>query len=219
MYQDDLYSVNDVGIFQNAVCGLVPTKDYTPLVGNLDSDPSTEILWVDTRQGLHVIWWDLDSMWDLGGSPMCEPHEFMQKPADLIQVGVKPFVGDFDGNGVDDVFWYSPNTATPDYVWLFSDEVDPDDPGTILAHVVTPVTLTTGDVPGDPSPYVADLNADGKEDIFWYATTVERLDGSEGSGESVVWESVGQGSFVDRGPFVHPLDSYPVGYGPTRGKG
>ncbi len=29
----------------------------------------------------------------------------------------RPFVGDFDGNGIADIFWYGPGSA-PDSMWL-----------------------------------------------------------------------------------------------------
>lgn len=65
-----------------------------------------------------------------------------------------PLVGDFDGNQVDDVFWYAPGAA-PDYLWRFT----PDG-----RH-----TSVTQSVNGTYRPTVGDFGFDGVDDIVWYA--------------------------------------------------
>jgi hypothetical protein len=64
-------------------------------------------------------------------------------------------VGDFDANGYDDIFWYTPGAGT-EYRWMsrgdgrFTSSVAPGNSGRY-------------------TPIVGDFDADGDEDIFWYA--------------------------------------------------
>jgi len=76
--------------------------------------------------------------------------------ADKVSVGgtYTPLVGDFDGNDVDDTFWYAPGSA-PDYLWTFS----PDGRHTSKAMAVG----------GTFRPVVGDFGFDGVDDILWYA--------------------------------------------------
>ncbi len=64
-----------------------------------------------------------------------------------------PVVGDFDGNGLDDIIWYTANGA--DSLWLFQGDG---------SHVNVPITIT--------HLYewtVFDADGDGDDDILWYA--------------------------------------------------
>lgn len=65
-----------------------------------------------------------------------------------------PLVGDFDGNGVDDVLWYAPGAA-PDTLWLYRG---------LSARTATPLSIS-----GSYQPVVLDADADGRDDILWYA--------------------------------------------------
>lgn len=62
-------------------------------------------------------------------------------------------VGDFDGDGTDDVFWYTPGPAA-DRIWYHRPE------GTLSVPVM---------VNGRYEPVVGDFDGDGIDDIFWYA--------------------------------------------------
>lgn len=66
----------------------------------------------------------------------------------------QPFVGDFDGNGIDDVFWYAPGPAR-DWIWYF------DAAGN---HGASPKS-----VGGTYRPIVLDTDGNGTDDIIWYA--------------------------------------------------
>jgi hypothetical protein len=65
-----------------------------------------------------------------------------------------PLVGDFDGNAIDDIFWYAPGSAA-DSMWLFA----PDGSYTSKAFSVS----------GAYEPIVIEANGDGHDDILWYA--------------------------------------------------
>lgn len=63
-------------------------------------------------------------------------------------------VGDFDGNGLDDIFWYGAGKARPDSIWLFQ----PDG-----SHETVWTSVT-----GQFLPFVLDADGDGYDDIVWY---------------------------------------------------
>lgn len=67
-----------------------------------------------------------------------------------------PIVGDFDGNGIDDIFWYAPGSTT-DRLWLFNGASGHSD-------------IAVG-VGGTYQPAVIDANGDGRDDIIWYSPT------------------------------------------------
>lgn len=65
-----------------------------------------------------------------------------------------PLVGDFDGNGFDDVLWYGPG-STADSLWRFSGNG---------SHAVVPLTIS-----GRYRPVVIEADGDGDDDVIWYA--------------------------------------------------
>lgn len=76
-----------------------------------------------------------------------------------------PVVGDFDGNGHDDILWYGLGTNR-DFLWEFTS--------------FTAVTSTEIVVNGYyGSPVAGDFTADGTDDIVWY---------DRGSGQDFLWE-------------------------------
>jgi hypothetical protein len=88
----------------------------------------------------------------------------------------QPFVGDFDGNGSDDIFWYAPG-GSPDSIWYFQG-------GSVLASVSVSVN-------GNYKPYVADFDQnDGvpSDDVFWYGE----------SGAESVWSGRSNRTFQTR---------------------
>lgn len=85
----------------------------------------------------------------------------------------KPFTGDFNGDGCEDVFWYAPGSAR-DAVWYFAPN------GTYRSSTVS--------VSGTYLPVVGRFDGDDRDDIFWYAP---------GSGREVIWRgSATRGSFT-----------------------
>lgn len=65
----------------------------------------------------------------------------------------QPLVGDFDGNGIDDVLWYAPGTAQ-DHVWTFA---------TDGSHTSTPISVS-----GSYRPVVGRFDDGHTDDILWY---------------------------------------------------
>jgi len=75
----------------------------------------------------------------------------------------EPVVGDFDGSGRADVFWYAPGSAS-DSAWYGNADRD---------FSKKPFTVS-----GTYEPLVGDFDGDGRDDIFWYAP---------GPGQDTVW--------------------------------
>ena len=90
-----------------------------------------------------------------------------------------PLVGDFDGNGRSDIFWYAPG-ASGDGLWL------------TRGTGVPPLKLTPR-VNGTYVPLVGDFDGNGIDDIFWY--------GAGGAADGL-WLGAGGGSFVASGQVV-----------------
>lgn len=102
-----------------------------------------------------------------------------------------PLVGDFDGNGIDDILWSQPGAA-PDRLWLF------DGSGNPRSVVIT--------INGNYRPVVGDFDGDGVDDIFWYGPgaaydTVWWFDRS--GGYTTSWFSVAGDSYR---PFAGDFD-------------
>jgi hypothetical protein len=83
----------------------------------------------------------------------------------------RPRVGDFDGNGYDDIFWYGPGSVG-DSIWLSRGN------GSFSSR--------TTRVDGIWSPVVGDYDGDGDDDVLWYAP---------GSAGEVMWRATGGGRF------------------------
>ncbi len=104
--------------------------------------------------------------------------------------GGAPVIGDFNGDGTDDVLWYVPGTH-PDRL----DLLDPAHPGAALAsHTYT--------VNGGYAPLVGDFNADGKTDILWYAP---------GPAADWFWYGRGDGTFASHTTRINGLYEPVVG--------
>ncbi|HSJ19326.1 MAG TPA: VCBS repeat-containing protein [Nocardioidaceae bacterium] len=85
----------------------------------------------------------------------------------------KPLVGDFDGDGYDEILWYAPGTTT-DYMWNFTGN--------------TTVSSVPYTVNGNYArPTVGDYTGDGVDDVLWYAP---------GSGPDYLWDYNVGGSYV-----------------------
>ena len=107
----------------------------------------------------------------------------------------RPLVGDFDGNTIDDIFWYAAGSA-PDYLWLF------DAAGN---H-----TTKAANVNGTYRPVVIDTGLSGADDIIWYGP---------GSAADAMWRFDGNGNHTSSSltiggnylPFVGDFGSFDSG--------
>ncbi|HEX7136059.1 MAG TPA: hypothetical protein VF228_25995, partial [Iamia sp.] len=73
----------------------------------------------------------------------------------LVNGTYTPLVGDFDGNGVDDIIWYAPGAGV-DTMYRFA--------GSVGGHASMSLTIN-----GTYQPVVLDADDDGYDDVLWYA--------------------------------------------------
>jgi hypothetical protein len=104
-----------------------------------------------------------------------------------------PIVGDFTGNGIDDILWYAPGSAV-EHLWSFAGDT---------SHVEIPVS----NVSGSYRPTVLDANGDSRDDILWYSpdgSDALWLFGPGGTSKTDKPISAGPGYQVVAGHFGNP---------------
>lgn len=126
----------------------VPDAYGVPLVGDFDGDKLSDIFWYRSGTGQDRIWWGA-------------PRASFGKTASIRSMkedgaGYSPFVGDFDGNGGADIFWYGRGASAP--VWWFRT----DTKGSYRSTTLT--------ISGSYKPAIGDFNGDTAADILWYGT-------------------------------------------------
>ncbi len=125
-----------------------------------------------------IMWWKAGtgggSVWSFTGSTGA--HTAVGAP---IAGSPKPVVGDFDGNGSADVFWYTAG-STPEALWR----------GNGAGHF----TKSGFNIGGTYTPVVEDFTPerDGRSDIVWFTTT----------GFDSLWEGTAAGGFATSS---HPI--------------
>jgi hypothetical protein len=147
------------------------TDDVKVLQGDFNGDLHSDFFFYGTKSAPDGLWLSKP----LAKDETIDANRFTQVAVSVNGV-YQPFVGDFDGNGSDDIFWYAPGGGA-DSIWYFSG-------GTVMASVNQTVN-------GFYKPTVADFDQnDGvpSDDIFWYG---------EFGGESV-WSGRSNRTFQTR---------------------
>jgi len=159
---------------------------YIPLEGYLDCGVdfgSYAVLWYAPGAAHDSMWVNFDE------GPSGLEHD--EVPL-TVNGTYKPFVGDFDGDECDDVFWYAPGAAA-DFVWYG----DPDE-----GFESRPVTATF-----DMVPMVGNWDdSDPGDDVFWYG---------KGGGVETIWAGTStRGTFaVGSAPQVAGTDYRTASFG------
>jgi len=167
-----------------------------PAIGDFNGDGRADIMWHGVSN-LYARLPDITDVLWLSNSTATEVG-FDLVPKDIGQT-FRPFVGDFDGDGIHDIFWHrswgmtsegpAVGATGPSFVWYF------DAAG---GHVAEAFVLD-----GDYSPYVGDFDADGCHDVAWLDTVEDTLH---------LWRCLPGERDFDCGVATHtPPDAAPVG--------
>lgn len=117
---------------------------YNPVAGDFDGNGRSDIFWHRRGTGTDQIWWQF-----------ADGYNFVsQSDVDVQSYGwFEPIVGDFNGDGCDDIIW-DKNNSTSDLLWQGS-----------YSGVFTKTDIAAND---DFTPIVGKFDNDPRSDIFWY---------------------------------------------------
>ncbi|MDZ7675207.1 MAG: VCBS repeat-containing protein [Acidimicrobiales bacterium] len=130
---------------------------YEPLVGDFDDDGRDDIFWYAPGPAPDYLWTGEKS-----GAP------FRNRGSSGFQVNgdYEPIVGDHDGDGDDDILWFSERTYS-NYLWLAG-------PGMSFSSRSMPLALdavdAVGDFDGDGRTDLVGHRPGSAPDSFYYAT-------------------------------------------------
>ncbi len=149
---------------------LTGTSAVVPLVGDFNGDSAEDIFWYGRTSAPDSMWFN--KVISSGADGM---NTFTTK-AVTVAGNYVPLVGDFNGDGIDDVFWYAGGTAA-DSVWYFH----ADKSHTAVQYTVNgtyrPVVGNFDTI--DPvTPTEGGAQVHERDDIFWFPT---------GTGNSSLW--------------------------------
>ena len=108
------------------------------------------------RDGNDFVWFSIGNARDYGDDP--------SSAANVNQIGFEvkrravsgdyqPIVGDRDGDGNDDIFWYGPGSLPDNHIWGSADRI---------------FEQTTNEVVGTYKTGAGDFDCDGFDDVLWF---------------------------------------------------
>jgi hypothetical protein len=129
-------------------CNNVPYADG--YLSSYDIGGLTSIYGADTND---YAWYGIGDVRDIANSPKRQTMYDIR--ASKVSGTYEPMVGDFDGDSLDDIFWYGPGGAS-DSIWFGSADRTFD----------KSVSLTQ--ISGTYKAVAGDFDGDGRDDVWWH---------------------------------------------------
>jgi YD repeat-containing protein len=161
------YGIANTGTSMNLLySGSYPSKDHQLYVGDFNGDGKQDLLtWLSSNQPTHIGNWQLAYSTGAGGNASTA-FDYKTAPSDLNPyAGSFPnyfnyFIGDFDGNGKDDILQMDNDQWNPTPLW------------TICYYSgynqTTAESFNMSGFPVNTGNYgIGDFNGDGQADLLW----------------------------------------------------
>ena len=149
------WGLTALGSFANGPINGSISGDGLPLAGDFNGDDRVDFIWYQPGSGSDLLWLNWTAERDFLPVPMQDQDGVNRS----IGGRYTPAVGDFNGDGFDDIYWYGVEGASESLYYGRSD-------GHFTMNIVGKQISRTGLV-----PIVGDYDGDGQDDIYWYSRT------------------------------------------------
>jgi hypothetical protein len=141
---------SDFGTMAHTGYPTVSGSNYRPVSGDFDGDGMDDLLWYGPGSVSDSFWWGNATRSSFGGT---------STSITISNTFDAPFSGDFNGDGMDEIFLYQPGSGF-DALWH----------GWAVRSQIGPLHQTSVSISGDYTPLSGDVDGDLDDDVFWYGS-------------------------------------------------